>query len=79
MARKKKQQPLNPLELRASLGINQSEFWAKVGVTQSGGSRYENGRNPPVPVQRLLYLVFLTGAMDAITAEQREAFSALKR
>lgn len=33
--------------LRQKRGMNQSEFWGQVGVTQSGGSRYENGRNVP--------------------------------
>lgn len=44
-------------ELRKKLGLNQSQFWSKLGVTQSGGSRYESGRNIPRPVQALLRLV----------------------
>ncbi|MBI4755149.1 MAG: helix-turn-helix transcriptional regulator [Betaproteobacteria bacterium] len=44
-------------EIRRKLGMNQSEFWSKIGVTQSGGSRYESGRNMPRPVQTLLRLV----------------------
>lgn len=44
-------------EIRRKLGLNQSEFWARIGVTQSGGSRYESGRNMPRPVQQLLRLV----------------------
>jgi transcriptional regulator with XRE-family HTH domain len=44
-------------EIRRKLGLNQSQFWAKIGVTQSGGSRYESGRNMPRPVQALLRLV----------------------
>ncbi|GHT81922.1 transcriptional regulator [Betaproteobacteria bacterium] len=43
--------------IRRSLGLNQSQFWSKIGVTQSGGSRYESGRNIPHPVQALLRLV----------------------
>ena len=46
-------------EIRNKLGMNQSEFWAKIGVTQSGGSRYESGRNIPRPVQALLRLVHI--------------------
>ena len=46
-------------ELRHKLGMNQSEFWSKIGVTQSGGSRYESGRNVPRPVQALLRLVHI--------------------
>lgn len=40
--------------LRHRLGLNQSMFWTPFGVTQSGGSRYESGRNIPEPVQILL-------------------------
>jgi transcriptional regulator with XRE-family HTH domain len=47
----------NPKELRRKLGLNQQEFWGKIGVTQSGGSRYESGRSMPRPVQQLLRLV----------------------
>lgn len=48
---------INPKEIRRSLGMNQQEFWTRIGVTQSGGSRYEAGRNMPKPVQELLRLV----------------------
>ncbi len=44
-------------EIRRKLGLNQQQFWSKIGVTQSGGSRYESGRNMPRPVQQLLRLV----------------------
>jgi transcriptional regulator with XRE-family HTH domain len=46
-------------EIRRKLGLNQSQFWSKIGVTQSGGSRYESGRNIPRPVQALLRLVHI--------------------
>lgn len=46
-------------EIRNKLGMNQSEFWSKLGVTQSGGSRYESGRSIPRPVQALLRLVHI--------------------
>lgn len=45
--------------IRLKLGINQQQFWARLGVTQSGGSRYENGRNMPRPVQELVRLVYV--------------------
>jgi len=48
---------LNPREIRRKLGLNQQEFWTQIGVTQSGGSRYESGRNMPKPVRELLRLV----------------------
>lgn len=44
-------------EIRRKLGVNQQQFWSELGVTQSGGSRYESGRNMPRPVQQLLRLV----------------------
>jgi transcriptional regulator with XRE-family HTH domain len=47
----------NPKEIREKLGLNQQEFWTRIGVTQSGGSRYESGREMPKPVRELLRLV----------------------
>lgn len=47
----------DPREIRRKLGLNQQQFWSKIGVTQSGGSRYESGRNIPKPVKELLRLV----------------------
>jgi transcriptional regulator with XRE-family HTH domain len=48
---------LNPREVRRRLGLNQEQFWTQIGVTQSGGSRYESGREMPKPVRELLRLV----------------------
>jgi len=48
---------INPREIRRRLGLNQEEFWTRIGVTQSGGSRYESGRAMPKPVRQLLRLV----------------------
>jgi transcriptional regulator with XRE-family HTH domain len=50
-----------PRHLRQRLGLNQQEFWSAVGVTQSGGSRYETGRNMPKPVRELVRLVHIEG------------------
>jgi predicted transcriptional regulator len=47
----------NPRGIRRRLGLNQQDFWGRIGVTQSGGSRYESGRNMPKPVQELLRVV----------------------
>jgi transcriptional regulator with XRE-family HTH domain len=47
----------DPRDIRRRLGLNQQDFWTKIGVTQSGGSRYESGRNMPKPVRELLRLV----------------------
>lgn len=49
----------NPREIRRQLGLNQLDFWKRVGVTQSGGSRYESGRNMPKPVRELVRLVHI--------------------
>jgi transcriptional regulator with XRE-family HTH domain len=47
-------------EVRKKLGLNQAQFWSQIGVTQSGGSRYESGRNVPKPVQFLLHVTYGT-------------------
>ena len=44
--------------LRNKLAMNQTEFWTRVGVTQSGGSRYESGRVIPKPVRLLIDLSY---------------------
>lgn len=46
----------NIADYRKKLGVNQHAFWSGLGVTQSGGSRYETGRNIPQPVALLLTL-----------------------
>jgi transcriptional regulator with XRE-family HTH domain len=51
----------NPREIRRKLRMNQQEFWSRIGVTQSGGSRYESGRTKPKPVRELLRLVHIEG------------------
>ena len=51
----------NPREIRRKLRLNQQEFWSRIGVTQSGGSRYESGRTMPKPVRELLRLVHIEG------------------
>jgi hypothetical protein len=51
----------NPREIRRRLRLNQQDFWSRIGVTQSGGSRYESGRTMPKPVRELLRLVHIEG------------------
>lgn len=46
--------------LRRRLDMTQTEFWSRVGVTQSGGSRYESGRDIPSPVAILLTIAYGT-------------------
>lgn len=42
---------------RRRTGLNQITFWPQFGVTQSGGSRYENIRRMPKPVALLIVLL----------------------
>lgn len=46
----------NIKDYRLKLRLNQHAFWSGLGVTQSGGSRYESGRNLPKPAALLLTL-----------------------
>lgn len=46
-------------EIRDEIGMNQKQFWSALGVTQSGGSRYESGRNMPKPVRELFRLLYV--------------------
>ena len=50
---------INMRDIRRKLGMNQSEFWGKLGITQSGGSRYESGRDMPWAVGQLLRLMYI--------------------
>jgi DNA-binding transcriptional regulator YiaG len=56
MARKKKLDAFDIVAARKKQNLNQTEFWARYGVTQSGGSRYEAGRNIPKPLAILMLL-----------------------
>ena len=70
----------NPRQIRSRLSMNQQEFWARIGVTQSGGSRYESGRKMPKPVRELLRLVHVEG-MELASAKRDdlEIIAYLKR
>ncbi len=63
MAKTKKVDLANLANLRRSHGENQETFWRRFGVTQSGGSRYESGRNIPTPIAMLVAL-WATGQVD---------------
>mgnify|MGYP001426191177 CR=1 FL=1 len=56
---KEKSISIDTSAIRQKLGLNQQQFWARLGVTQSGGSRYENGRRIPRPVQQLVHLMYV--------------------
>lgn len=56
--------------LRKRLELNQEDFWNGVHVTQSGGSRYEGGREMPEPVAVLLTIRY---------GDRKEAERAVRR
>jgi transcriptional regulator with XRE-family HTH domain len=78
-------------EIRRKLGLNQQQFWSALGVTQSGGSRYESGRNMPKPVRELLRLVHVEQidirtvkredleVVEYLKAQEPELFKSLKK
>lgn len=47
-------------EVRWKLRLSQGAFWGKLLVGQAGGSRYEGGRDIPVPVKLLLNITYGT-------------------
>lgn len=49
---------INALKLRKSLKLTQAQFWNPIGITQSGGSRYENGRRLPSTVRSCLLIAY---------------------
>lgn len=62
----------SPDEIRAfreKCQMNQTEFWTRVGVTQSAGSRYESGRSIARPVQTMLAIAYGTPAQSAKAVE----------
>ncbi len=70
---------VNPREIRRRLGLNQEEFWTRIGVTQSGGSRYESGRTMPKPVRHLLRLVHVERIdLSRVNKEDFEVIDHLK-
>jgi len=66
-------------KLRTKLGVNQQQFWSILGVTQSGGSRYESGRNMPTPVQRLYWLIYIVGVADNLPTKDMKALASIGR
>lgn len=50
---------MNAKKVRKSKGLTQDEFWGRVGVEQSVGSRYEKGSHPmPESILTLLTLAY---------------------
>ena len=79
MASTKVIEKIDPREIRRKLGLNQQQFWSALGVTQSGGSRYESGRNMPKPVRELLRLVHVEQVdIQRVKREDLEVIEYLK-
>ncbi len=57
MSRLKNFSPDKLADSRKASGLNQHDFWSRFGVTQSGGSRYESGRNIPLPTAMLVWML----------------------
>lgn len=91
MSNVKSAEKIEPREIRRKLGLNQQQFWSKIGVTQSGGSRYESGRNMPKPVRELLRLVHVEQidiaaikrddweVIEYLKSQETENYKALKK
>lgn len=56
-------------KLRRDLRLNQQDFWSHFQIGQSGGSRYESGRDIPHPVQLLLNIAFCTATKSEAIVE----------
>lgn len=80
MSASKQIEKIDPREIRRALGLNQQQFWSQVGVTQSGGSRYESGRNIPKPVKELVRLVFVEKIkINEISKDDQDVIDYLKK
>ena len=62
--------------LRKKVDMVQTEFWAPLGVTQSGGSRYEAGRNIPRSVQLLLAVTYGSSAQSQAAIDYLRSWKA---
>jgi len=65
--------PAKLKKLRKSMHMSQAEFWTRIGITQSGGSRYEAGRNIPSPAQLLIRLAYGNDAESRTIMERLRA------
>lgn len=63
--------------LRIQSGKNQRDFWTGLGITQSGGSRYEGGATIPKPLRTLIFLQYVAGLN--IDASSEEGVASLVR
>ena len=65
----------NLADYRKALGMTQTKFWKRLGVTQSAGSRYEKrgSNNIPNAVKLLLALISLNIVTDDSIDKARKA------
>lgn len=63
---------LDVLALRKHFGLSQRDFWGALGVTQSGGSRYEKGRPLPAPVRKLCRMFYVDGSTPSDAAHSTD-------
>lgn len=65
--------------IRLKSKYNQQKFWARIGVTQSAGSRYESGLDMPLPVQKLFKVVHVNKInIEALNADDLLVISYLR-
>ncbi len=73
MAKKSRLDLSDIRDYRKQLDENQFDFWKRFGVTQSGGSRYESGREMPTSV-KILIALYQRGAVDDNDLAQARKF-----
>lgn len=76
MARLKSFNPDKIQANRRAAGLNQSAYWSRFGVTQSGGSRYEGGREIPTPTAMLVWLLDTGRLTEKDLEDAKKAVSA---
>ena len=66
------------MDLRKARGESLATFWARVGITASGGWRYESGVPIPRYVRIPLFAIYVAGLeMDSSTPDGAEALRRL--
>jgi len=66
--------------LREQAGLTQNRFWEPLGITQSGGCRYEAGQPIPKPIRILVFANYVAALrIDPSTPEGAAALMRLAR
>ena len=60
----KKKRPIKDyVKVRTAMNLTQTEFWGRLGVGQSRGSRYESGVTPvPLQTAAIAHSVYIEGS-----------------